>query len=123
MILTADLSKLPPATRDAIVKHLVHEDAAQLAIERAEQAKLAKFHDYMMRPGMNPHGAPGLGQRHSCIHVGLQHRLAAQYGHETAWQDPEFFQWLLKRDPSFRVPDVREKISSGWTPQQEAARG
>jgi hypothetical protein len=115
MFLTSDLSKLDPATRAALIKHLQHEDAAQLAIEKAEQARVAQLYRNVMRPGDNPHG--GIGQRHSVVHVGLQNRLAAQYGHDVAWNDPEFRQWLLKHEDAFRVPDCRTKISSGWTPQ------
>ena len=114
MILTADLSKLSPAMREAIVKNLQHEDAAQLAIERTEQAKLAKFYRDHIQPGVF---REGMGPMHSVVHVGLQQRLAAQYGHEVAWQDPEFRDWLLKHEEAFRVPIVRSKISSGWTPE------
>ena len=120
MLLTADLRKLPPEVRASLVKHLQHEDAAQLAIEKAEQAKVAQLYRNVMRPGSNPHSP--LGQRHSVVHVGLQNRLAAQYGHDVAWNDPEFRQWLLKHEEAFRVPDVRQNISSGWTPQSESRK-
>lgn len=113
MVLTADLSELSPQLREAIVKHLCHEDAARLAVSKAEQARAAQMYRNTMRPGENPHHK--VGRRHSIIHVGLQQRLAAQYGHETAWQDPDFMKWILKNEESFRVPDVREKISTGWS--------
>lgn len=121
MVLTADLSRLAPELREAIVKHLCHEDAARLAIAQTEQAKAAQFYRDVMRPGQNPH--QGIGRRHSIIHVGLQQRLAAQYGHATAWQDQDFMKWILKREEAFRVPDVREKISGGWTPASENRHG
>ena len=120
MQLTVDLSKVHPEVRQRIIQNCEREDLAQQAVAWAEQARMAQFYRDAMIPGAVK---PGVGPLQSIMHVALKNLLAAHYGHETVWQDPDFMKFILKKHEEFRVPEVRTKISAGWTPGMEPLRG
>ncbi len=116
MHLTVDLTNFSRQERESLLRHLQHEDHAAFTVAQVNQARAAQTLRNCMVPGSN---RDGLGQLKSVIDVGMMNRLAALYGHRTVHSDPDFKPWLLKKHDEFRVPDVRTKISVGWTPEKE----
>jgi hypothetical protein len=118
--LTFDLSGLTLEARERVIKHLHHEDAAKLALAQVRQAQIAQFVRDVVRPGMCTGLLGKIGRMTDCIDPGILQQCAAQFGHETAYQDPEFRPWLRKRYEAVAVPDVRTTVGVGWTPELEA---
>lgn len=112
MHITADLSGLPLAVRERVVKSVRHEDAAQYALAQLEQARAAAFYRGCTSAGA--HG--GVGRLTSAVHVGIKHFLAKLHGHAIVHEDPEYLPWLLKHHEEFRVPDGRQRVGIGFTP-------
>lgn len=118
MQLTCDLSGLPPAVREKVIRNVQHEDAAQFALAQVEQARMAKF---VRESAVTGALKEGCGPMTGIIHQGIKNYLAALHGHKTVYQDPDFMKWLQRNHEEFRGMDVRQKIGVGWTPNLKKA--
>jgi hypothetical protein len=112
MELTANLSGLPPAVAQRVIRTLAHEDAAQFALGRVRQARMKRFYDAVIRPGFNTE----LGPMTANIDENQAIQCRRKYG-QLCFADPEFLPWLLKQPDGegFGVSIVGTRVQSGFT--------
>lgn len=112
MDFTVDLSKLPPAVAQRVIKKIRHEDRARFDLDLLEQRRLKQLHDELAQPGWNTN----MGRQTMCITPGQWQAFMQVYG-QRCWADPDFAKWVLKQEQhaDFRVKDVGTKIQSGYT--------
>lgn len=110
--ITVDLTTFPLATRRRVLEVLHREDAAKLAIAKAEQARLIQGVRGSVGPGTTKDGIGPLAWAMHPYFVSYFRRL---YG-ETIFQDPDFMKYLRKVGEWFHVDEAATRIQSGWRP-------
>jgi hypothetical protein len=107
-----DMSGLPPAVRERVIKNLAHEDAAQHALGQIEQVKMKRLMDQIVQPGCFNE----CGRQVFMISPDQHQRLMHKYG-KLCFMDDDFVKWLLKRPvgEDMKVKDVGTRIQSGYT--------
>lgn len=111
MTLTADLSNLPLAQRQSVLAKLKDEDAAQLALAKIRQAKVAKFYRDAVGPGTTKSGIGPLSMAIDPYFASYFRRLHG----ESIFQDDEFVEYLKRRGDWFHVPEKGTRIQVGFT--------
>jgi hypothetical protein len=111
MQLTCDLSGLAPEVRRQIIHNCEREDLAQQAIAWSEQARITKFYQDAAVVGTTKES---VGPMTSVMHIALKQLLAAHYGHQTVYQDPDFMKFIMKKHDCFRVREMPTRIQSGY---------
>lgn len=111
MHFTADLTHLPLATRQRVVEKLQDKDAAQLALAKVRQAKIAKMYRDAVAPGTT---VDGIGPVSLAIDPYFVSWFRVRYGNHI-FQDPEFEKYLKQRGEWFHVPEKGTRIQSGYT--------
>lgn len=111
MTLTADLSNLPLAQRQSVLAKLKDEDAAQLALAKIRQAKVAKLYRDAVGPGTTKNGIGPVSMAIDPYFASYFRRLHG----ETIFQDEEFVEYLKRRGEWFHVPEKGTRIQVGFT--------
>lgn len=119
MDFTVDLSGMPPAVANQVIRKIRHSDRARFELDLLEQRKLKQLHDEVVAPGWNTN----IGRQTMCITPGQWAAFMKVYG-QKCWADPEFAPWVLKQDQhaDFRVKDVGTRIQSGYTGRVKGGR-
>lgn len=109
MQLTADLSQLPPETRNALIRKLQHADKASHDLGVVEQTRMKQLYD---RGGSDAYKAE-LGPAQMVLSQDQYQRAMAKYG-PLCFMDADFAPWLLKQNEDMRVKYVSKKIQVGF---------
>lgn len=111
MHFTADLTHLPLETRRRVVEKLGDQNAAQLALAKVRQAKIAKMYNDAVAPGTT---VDGIGPVSLAIDPYFVSYFRIQYGNGI-FNDPDFEKYLKKRGEEFRIRETGTRIQSGYT--------
>lgn len=111
MHFTADLSQLPLSQRQSIVKSLQREDAAQMALAKVRQAKIAQMYRDAVAPGTTKQGIGPVGLAVDPYWVSYFRRMHG----DKIFQDDQFVEFLKKRGEWFHVPETGTKIQVGYS--------
>lgn len=108
--MSVNLSKLPPATRQRVVRGLHFEDKAKHDLGVLEQLRLKRLMDQTVGPGFNTE----IGRTSMVMSQAQRNAAMRTYG-QMCFADPDFGKFLLKHHADFRVKDVGTRIQSGYT--------
>ena len=111
MKLTADLTHLPLSTRQQVLQRLTDDDAAQLALAKVRQAKVAQLYRDAAGPGTTKEG---IGPVSLAIDPYFASYFRRAHG-EQIFADPEFIEYLKRRGEWFHVPETGTKVQVGYT--------
>lgn len=117
MQLTADLSGLSPTVRDSVIRKLQHEDRARYDIGAADQIRLKRYTEKVVKTG----AFNEVGPMQFVMSRDQWQRAMHQYG-QMIFMDPDFVPFLLRKNEDMRVKQVGTRIQSGWTPATENAK-
>lgn len=115
MHFTADLSQLPLSTRQRVIETLRNDDAAQIALAKVRQAKIAQMYRDAVGPGTTKQGIGPVALAIDPYFVSYFRRM---YG-DSIFQDENFVQYLKKRGEWFHVRETGTRIQSGYTGSQK----
>jgi len=109
--LTVDLSFMPRDVRERLRRQLSDDNAAKLAVARANQARLASLYRGAVGPGTTNKIGP-LSMVFDPYFVSFFSRTCD--AKEMVWDDPEFHEWLKRQGDWFHVPEAPTKIQVGY---------
>ena len=108
--ITVDLTHLPLETRRGVLSKLADEEAAQLALAKVEQARIAQMYRNAVGPGTTKNGIGPVSLAMSPWFVSYFRRLHG----DKIMQDPQFIEFLKRRGEWFHVPETATKIQVGY---------
>ena len=114
MTLTADLSNLPLSQRQSVLAKLKDEDAAQLALAKIRQAKVAQIYRDAVSTGTTKNGIGPVSMAIDPYFASYFRRLHG----ESIFQDADFVEYLKRRGEWFHVPEKGTRIQVGYTAQR-----
>jgi len=117
MTLTADLSRFPREVVERVVRKLRDDDAAEMDLAKARQAKIAKFYRDAVRPGTTKDGIGPISMAIDPYFASYFRRLHG----ERIFADEEFVKWLKQRGEVFHVPETGTRVQVGcnWSNRRE----
>lgn len=117
MTLTADLSRFPREVVERVVRKLRDDDAAELDLAKARQAKIAKFYRDAVKPGTTKDGIGPISMAIDPYFASYFRRLHG----ERIFADEEFVRWLKRRGEVFHVPEAGTRVQVGcdWNNRRE----
>jgi hypothetical protein len=117
MTLTADLSQFPREVVNRVVRKLRDEDAAEMDLAKARQAKIAQLYRNAVGPGTTKDGIGPISLAIDPYFVSYFRRLHG----ESVFQDDDFIRFLKKRGEWFHVPETGTRIQVGveWNKRKE----
>jgi hypothetical protein len=108
---TIDLTGLPLATREAIRTQLGNEDAAKMALAATRQAKIAQMYNQAVGPGTTK---DGFGPLSMAVDPYWKAYFRRKHG-DQCWADPEWVEWIKRKEEAFRVRETGTRIQVGYT--------
>jgi hypothetical protein len=114
MTLTADLSNLPLSQRQSVLSKLRDDDAAQMALAKIRQAKVAQLYRNSVGPGSTKEGIGPISMAIDPYFASYFRRLHG----ESIFQDDQFVEYLKRRGEWFHVPEAGTRIQVGYTAQR-----
>jgi len=115
---TTDLSHLPHDLRISIREKLGNEEAARLAVAKANQIRMQKIYSDAAQPGTTK---DGFGPCTMIMDRGLAAQYRLMFG-ERCFEDQEWVKWMLRQSPEMKVRAVGTKIQVGYSAPVRSVR-